>query len=529
MQMLSSPLTERVHSNRKARLSLAVSLCWALLLLTAFLLGACNAQAEESGDAYARYRPALRAEAQSQLDELESIPRYAIEVTLNAELDQLQGSAHIALTNTSNEPWTYLIFRLYPALKQYRGLFSIHSAAVNGWPVPFRYADKATTVRVELPAALLSGQRTNVYLSWTLDIPQWPSNPAQYYLFGRSQEIVSLPLFYPSLAVYEPGPVVGTGHWWVDQGSVRGDAAFNYASLFVVTATLPSDQVPVTSGTLITHTRLVNDQSRYVWVTGPVREFLLHTSSQFETASLTAYGTRVTSYWLPGEEASGKAALQYAAAALRVYSDRFGAYPYADLRVAPAALNFRGMEYPQAILLGVQLYDIHQDELEMRTVHEIAHQWWYQLVHNDPVNYPWIDEGLAEYSTKFYYAALRGRAYADNLQARRWQAVVDGLVKRDEDAPLNQPVDFYADGTQYEAVVYGKGALFYDAIRQRLGERRFEEFLQAYSEKYRYQIVFPEDLLTLLRTFEPQGADALYTQWIGQPPAPLSTPTTDTP
>src|SRR5690606_20497396 len=148
-----------------------------------------------------------------------------------------------------------------------------------------------------------------------------------------------------------------------------------------------------------------------------------------------AYGTHITSYWLPGHEAAGRAALQYTAAALRIYSDHFGSYPYADLRVAAAPLSFRGMEYPQAFLLGLQLYDRHRNELEIRTVHEVAHQWWYQLVHNDPTNLPWIDEGLAEYSTKLYYEAMRGPAFADTLQAQRWQAVIDGLVGRGEDAP----------------------------------------------------------------------------------------------
>ncbi len=68
--------------------------------------------------------------------------------------------------------------------------------------------------------------------------------------------MISLPLFYPSLAVYQEGPAVGSGKWWLAEGSERGDAAFNVASLFAVTLTLPADYVPVTSGTLLTTTLL---------------------------------------------------------------------------------------------------------------------------------------------------------------------------------------------------------------------------------------------------------------------------------
>ncbi len=489
---------------------------WALLLIA--LLAACMGGDATPADAYARYRPAMQSSAWPADEMLDAMPRYDLTVTLDSSLEVLTGTAYIVLTNTSPDPWTYVIFRLYPALEQYGGLLSLQSAAIGGRAVPFSYQDQNTALRVELPVALLSGKQTKIYLSWILEIPQWEDTPLAYRLFGKSQEILSLPLFYPSLAVYQPGLTTGTGQWWLERGSVRGDAAFNLAALFVVTATLPSDQTPVTSGTLVSSTLAAPGQSRHVWVTGPVREFFLHTSNRFQSATTTAYETRITSYWLPGHEASGRAALQQTAAALRIYSDLFGAYGYADLRVAAGALGVRGMEYPQAFLLGVQLYDAYRSDLEIRAVHEAAHQWWYQTVHNDPVNFPWMDEGISEYASKLYYEAIRGRTFAESLQARRWQAVIDLLAARGADAPLNQPVAVYADGGQYESVVYGKGALFYDAIRQALGERQFGAFLKSYQKNYRFQIVTPEDLLTELRVYDPQVADSLYQKWIGPIP-----------
>lgn len=499
-----------------------------LLLILILFLGACGgASPAAEADTYHLYRPAMKADAQVDPDLLAAMPRYDIEVTVDDALEELQGVAHILVTNDSPDPWTYVIFRLYPALEQYGSSFRIQSAAVNGQPVPFTYQAENTAVRVELPRALLTGQQVSIYFSWVLSIPHWEDTPLAYRLFGSSQGMVSLPLFYPSLAVYLPGPTPGTGRWWLERGSVRGDAAFNVSSLFVVTATLPSNQIPVTSGSLITSTTVAPGRARHVWVTGPVREFLLHMSDRFQQASTEAYGTRVTSYWLPGHEAAGRDALRFAAASLRIYSDHFGPYPYTDLRVAAAPLGFRGMEYPQSLLLGVQLYDAYRSQLEVRTAHEVAHEWWYLLVHNDPVNTPWMDEGLAEYATKIYYEALRGGVYAQSYQVRRWQAVIEALAGRGEDAPINLPVTAYENGTQYEAIVYGKAALFYDAIRQRLGPRQFDNFLRAYLEAYSYRIVTPVELWTALRPFDPQFADALYVEWIGALP-PVPTPETAT-
>jgi aminopeptidase N len=351
-------------------------------------------------------------------------------------------------------------------------------------------------------------------MTWKLTIPSWPDTSSVYALFGRSQQMTSLPLFYPALAVYEPGPAVGTGAWWMEQGSVRGDSAFNVSSFFVVTATLPSDQTPVTSGSLVSTASAEAGQTRYVWVAGPAREFLLHMSAQFASATTEAYGTRITSYWLPGQEAGGRAALAFAVAALRIYSDYYGPYPFRDMRLAPAPLSYRGMEYPQVNLLGIELYGRFMEDLEILVAHEVAHQWWYQIVHNDPVKTPWLDEAIAEYSVKLYYEGLIGQESAGLLQMQRWQTPLNLLVERNAEASIDRPVDNFENSSQYETIIYGKGALFYEQLRLALGDRQFKRFLQDYLRKYRYQIVDTDDWLEAVRSLQNPTLETLYTEWV---------------
>ncbi len=327
----------------------------------------------------------------------------------------------MTVPNTTTDPWKNLIFRLYPMLDHYGGEMVVQSALVNGKPAPFVYTDDKTAIRIDLDRPLLPNREVAVDLAWRLEIPKWTDQASVYALFGRSQQMVSLPLFYPSLAVYQPGPVLGAGRWWLDNGSERGDSAFNVASLFAVTLTLPTEWVPVTSGTLVASTPLSATHTQHTFVTGPSREFVLHTSPLFQSVSGNTYGTQVTSYYLPGMEAAGKAALKYAQQSLAIYSDRFGEYPFTDMRVAPAPINFRGMEYPQAILLGVDLYGRSRQNLELLIAHEMAHQWWYNIVHNDPVNEPWLDEALAEFSMQIYMEQMRGIDDGELLLRQRWQ------------------------------------------------------------------------------------------------------------
>jgi aminopeptidase N len=487
------------------------------LLAVLLLLNSCgSADAAARPDPYARYRPALKPEFQQELDTLGPAPEYTIEATLDPDELKLTGRASVVVPNTSIDPWTYLVFRLYPMLEHYGGNMVIQSALVDGRPATFVYTNDNTALRIDLDEPLLPDQRVTVDLTWRLEIPSWTDQPAIYALFGRSQQMISLPLFYPALAVYTDGPTLGAGQWWLTNGSERGDAAFNVASLFAVTLTLPSEWTPVTSGTEVS-TVAAGDQTQHVFVTGPAREFLLHASPVFGAVTDEAYGTRVTSYYLPGDEAAAQAALKYTVQSLRIYSDHFGEYPFTDMRVAPAPISFRGMEYPQAILLGVETYTRFRDKLEMLAVHEMAHQWWYQIVHNDPVAEPWLDEALAEFSMRLYMEATRGEDDAQRLVVQRWQTPLNGLKAKQQDTAVNQPVPSFLNGTQYETIVYAKGALFYDTVRDTIGVRRFDRFLQNYARQYRWQIIDSQQWLADLRDLPDPALMTLFEEWIRQP------------
>ncbi|HRW06543.1 MAG TPA: M1 family metallopeptidase [Caldilineaceae bacterium] len=510
------------------RFSAFVLPLWLLLVLT-LLLNGCGGQPT---DPLARFRPAMRPAFQQDIAALDTLPRYEMNIELFPEQNRLTGSMRVFLTNTSDEPWQQLVFRLYPELRDYGGNLTVNSAVAGGAkfsPPQALLADyqaNNTAVSLRLPDFLRAGETMTMDIAWTLDYPVWQDAPTVYALFGKSQEMISLPLFYPSLAVYQPSNGLLGGGWWMDEGTVRGDSAFNVASLFVVTATLPANQVPVTSGTLITSTLIDGGRARHVWVTGPSREFLFHTSPLFQYASTEAYGTRVTSYWLPGQEGMGWAALRYAVASLRIFSDEFGPYPYRDMRVAPAPLYFRGMEYPQVSLLGVEVYNRYQDQLEPLLAHEVAHQWWYQIVHNDPVNEPWLDEALAEYSMLLYLEELRGDDDAGQLKLSRWDNPVRGMRTEGDATLINQAVMDFESSSLYETVIYAKGALFYDSIRQTLGDRRFKRFLRTYFADHRYGIVTTDDWLKEIRALNTPALEVLYEEWVRRPqPTPNIMPT----
>jgi len=197
---------------------------------------------------------------------------------------------------------------------------------------------------------------------------------------------------------------------------------------------------------------------------------------------------------------------------LGVYEDAFGPYPYTEMSMVEAPLRYFGMEFPGMNLIGLDLYRGQDAELENRVAHEIAHQWWYAQVGNDQVNTPWLDEGLAEYSLAIYDRQVLGEPQRDTLINQRWLMPYQVAVQNGYDAVVNQPSAAFS--WEYEVIVYGKAALFFDALHQELGDETFKAVLHEYATRYRWRIATPDDLLSVAESVSGRDLDSLYNQWI---------------
>ena len=82
---------------------------------------------------------------------------------------------------------------------------------------------------------------------------------------------------------------------------------------------------------------------------------------------------------------------------------------------------------------GVPMSDI----LESTTAHEVVHQWFYNLVGNDQLDEPWLDESMTGYQTYRYYVDRYGQSAGDGYFANfaaRWESVDRAEI------PIGRPV-----------------------------------------------------------------------------------------
>jgi hypothetical protein len=156
--------------------------------------------------------------------------------------------------------------------------------------------------------------------------------------------------------------------------------------------------------------------------------------------------------------------------------------------------------------------------LEQTIAHETAHQWWAMAVGSDAQRAPWVDESLTNYSTVVYFGDRYGKEKAAQMMELHLKGTYStGRMMGGADAPVNLSTAAYQNNVQYGAVVYGKGALYYEALRNLVGDKDFFAALRAYFQKYNGKIAPARGLLEMMKAQAPDKANAietLFRRWI---------------
>jgi hypothetical protein len=484
---------------------------WVILGMLACTLAACDwaplPRSRQPEDPFQQVRSRLGVR------EAGPLPEYTLSLQLDTATRRLLGRQQVIVPNLSGEYRNEVVLRLYPNSSQYGGNVSIGpvwAGPAGTSPAAQRLAPVISALRadglslvVPLPASLGPQASAQVSLTFEIDLP---ARAEGYALFGYSQGIWSLPDAYPLLAVHD-------GQLWnEDPPPQQGDALFADAALYDVTLFLPQNLTLACTGSVVSQTQAPDGLRAYRILGGPLRQFAWLASARLARIEKEVQGIRVSSYYLPGDEAAGQAALHTAAAALQVYSAAFGPYPFPEMAVVEAPLRHYGLEFAGLNLIGLDLYRERRDQLEDRVIHEVAHQWWYAQVGNDQINTPWLDEGLAEHSMSLYYREVYGESAAGRLIRERWLVPYEVAVQNGYDDVVNQPS--YAFGKDYEVIVYAKAALFFEALRQQVGDPAYRALLQAYADRYRWRIATPDDFLAVAGSVSGQDLGPLYERWI---------------
>jgi hypothetical protein len=441
-------------------------------------------------------------------------PQYTLDVRFNYANKAAGVSETIRYANQSTDTLTSIVLAVEPACTH---SFTLNALAVNGQPVGNYIFDSENIQayirhRLEIPLVqpLLPNDTLTIQVDYDLILPTVANYRDETDLcsqiYGYTAQQVNLVDWYPFVVPY----ITGKG-WVLHNPWYYGEHLTFEAADFDVSVTFTDDSAPViaSSGGQIDSSS--PDIHRYTLEEG--RSFALSFAIEYRVASTTVGGVTISSYYFPPYEAAANAVLRATAQSFEIYTQRFGAYPHRTLSVVQGDFN-DGMEYSALYYHSKGIYNNYDGTLKNHltavSVHETAHQWWFEQVANDQAFEPWLDESLATYSEIVYYETVQPDALTDWW----WTYRFDPYVKLN----LVDSRIYEGEGQRpYWNKVYLNGAHFLQDLRSRIGDDVFFAFLQDYLSEMRGKIATTDDFFRILRAHTNADLSDLITQYFQNP------------
>lgn len=445
------------------------------------------------------FEQALTESGRAVLNELPGASVYHIALSVADPPTSVLGMEEVRYTNTETVPLDRVDFAIFAEILG--GSIAVTNVRVDGQSVTPRF--QTGVMSVPLATDLEPGKSVAIALDFEVTIPTQGGN-FYYGIFGYNDGILSFAHACPTILIYN------AEGWNNRLPDMDGDPLFVDTSFYLVSVDAPADLVLVATGSEVQRSETPGRQ-QVQYADGPARDFYLAASRDLVRVSDSMDGITVNSFARPGEEEFGQIALEAGLASIELFNNQYGPYPYSEFDIAPINTSAGGVEYPGLTVVALSNYnDYSADFLELVVVHEVAHQWFYNLVGNDNQEQPWMDESLAEFLTWEYYRLNRGASAAGIFEAeqRAWWQSAD-----DPETPIGLSVSNY-NSNDYSAIVYGKGPFFFDALRDQMGQSAFEEFLRDYVATYSWKIATADDFKALAEQHCGCNLTSLFDEWI---------------
>jgi aminopeptidase N len=224
-------------------------------------------------------------------------------------------------------------------------------------------------------------------------------------------------------------------------------------------------------------------------------------------------------YYVPqGREEDAERAFGRTPEMIAFFSDYLGVqYPWP--KYAQVCVNdflFGGMENTSATTLTVDtLHDARAAidyTSEPLVSHELAHQWFGDLLTCRDWSEGWLNEGFATYLETLWKQHAHGidEATLEVVENQDLYLAEDAgryrrpIVTRQWDEPLEI----------FDRHLYEKGSLVLHMLRRKLGDEPFRAALRHYVEKHRGGVVESRDLARAIEDSTGRNVDRFFDQWV---------------
>ena len=230
------------------------------------------------------------------------------------------------------------------------------------------------------------------------------------------------------------------------------------------------------------------------------------------------------SYWVyPRDEAKVRPTYGQTPKMLEFFNRTFGYdYPWAkyDQISVPSG---GGAESTSATAMTHRIMVDERAEPDFPAIgivsHELAHQWWGDLVTLRSWAHSWINESFGTYSDYLYHRFEMG----DDEGALNLRNKLDAYLREAKTRYIRPIVtDRYEEpGDMFDAHAYPKGARVLHMLRSLLGDKAFFGTLRHFLQRHAFDVADTADFIRSVKTVTGRNLDWFFDQWLFKPGHPV--------
>jgi cytosol alanyl aminopeptidase len=218
-------------------------------------------------------------------------------------------------------------------------------------------------------------------------------------------------------------------------------------------------------------------------------------------------------------------------AIVNLLEDYFGIpYPYDKLDQVAIPLAGYAMEHPGLVTYGASIILVKPGEQTLGrqqlwtsvAAHELAHQWFGDLVTTDWWDDTWLNEGFASWMANKIVNRYHPEWHMEINELNSYQRAMenDSLVSARR---VRQPIESNDDiANAFDSITYSKGSALLNMFENYMGADRFREGVRRYLTKYAWKNATSADFLGALAGDDTSISSA-FSSFLDQPGVPVVT------
>jgi aminopeptidase N len=352
---------------------------------------------------------------------------------------------------------------------------------------------------VKLGRTLKEGSKIEIYISYT-------AKPRKgFYFVGPDK-------YYPDKyqEAWTQGETTEARYWFpcIDHPRVKFSSE--------ISVIVPIGFTAISNGKLL-NVEKQNEKQKYRWYeTNPHPAYL--TSVVVGKYTEIKVGKNLYYYVPPEKKQDAARSFEHTSEIVRFFEEYLGTnYPYEKYsQVTVQDFIYGGMENSSCTTLTLDTLHDEKAHIDFTSdyliSHELAHQWFGDLVTCSDWQHIWLNEGFATYCEALYWEASRGK---DEFQYYVLQTADDYLeeAKTRYTRPVVTKVYKHPDDL-FDRHTYEKGGCVLHMMRHLVGDKYFRRSLKTYLQRFAKGNAETDDVRKVFELETSKSLQQFFDQWI---------------